>query len=105
MLEEETENKKCIKKSKPRKKIVKKTTNIENTDSDNESKIPETDSGIIEVQCISYQEKEYYLEPKSERVYILNLEDEESLVFVGMVEGKHINFDAESTFDTESTEN
>ena len=85
------------------KKIVKAEA-VKNTVP--KSKVEETpvveDNTLTEeidmrVQCISYQEKEYFLDLKTDKVYELNEDD--LLVFVGMLEGKQVNFDAESAED------
>lgn len=102
MKEESSIKKKIIKITKTRKKIVKKITKSVSQNEDVVSIVAtekdlEDNTETIEVQCISYQKKEYYLEPVSEKVYSMNEDD--CLVFVGMVEGPRINFDAESAED------
>ena len=103
---EASKNKKIIKKSKPKKKIIKKITKslpvpkvpspIE--DVKNEGTIlEEPDYETLEVRCILYQEKEFYLDPGTDKIY--DIGEEDSLIFVGMLEGDQINFDAESAED------
>lgn len=89
-------NKKIIKKSVPKKKIIKKSSKI--------TAIPvilddvdEPNFETLEVQSILYEEREYYLDSKTDKIYVIG--DEDTLVFTGMLEGKIINFDAESAED------
>ena len=95
--------KKIVKSSKPRRKIVKKivkaeaaTIKVEEIPVVEDNTLTEKND-MLEVQCISYLEKEYYLDLKTEKVYELNEDD--LLIFVGMLEGKRVNFDAESAED------
>ena len=103
LKKEGSKPKKIVKSSKPRKKIVKKIVKAEAE----KLKVDETpvvedntlteENDMLEVQCISYLEKEYYLDLKTDKVYELNEDD--LLIFVGMLEGKQVNFDAESAED------
>ena len=108
LKKEGSKPKKIVKSSKPRRKIVKKIVNAEavkNTvPKSTVEEIPVVEDNtlteeidMLEVQCISYQEKEYFLDLKTDKVYKLNEDD--LLVFVGMLEGKQVNFDAESAED------
>ena len=103
LKKKEVKPKKIVKSSKPRRKIVKKIVKAEaNTIKVEEIPVVEDNTlteeiDMLEVQCISYQEKEYFLDLKTEKVYKLNEDD--LLVFVGMLEGKQVNFDAESAED------
>ena len=103
LKKEGSKPKKIVKSSKPRKKIVKKIVKVEEETSTVEE-IPVVEDNtlteeidMLEVQCISYLEKEYYLDLKTDKVYELNEDD--LLIFVGMLEGKQVNFDAESAED------
>ena len=83
-----------VKSSKPKKiikKIVKKEVTLTQT------KVENNEYDMLEVQCISYQKNEYFLDMKTDKVYKLNEDD--YLEFVGMLEGKQVNFDAESAED------
>ena len=111
--------KKKVKKTKPtekkekvkKKKIVKSTVNpdssseiVNNTKpvvqkkktKDGVKNTPNSvlQPGEVEVMLIKIEENEYYLDPKTDKVYKKN--EIEELVFVGMKEGDNINLDAES---------
>ena len=103
LKKEGSKPKKIVKSSKPRRKIVKKivkaeaaTIKVEEIPVVEDNTLTEKND-MLEVQCISYLEKEYYLDLKTEKVYELNEDD--LLIFVGMLEGKRVNFDAESAED------
>ena len=103
LKKEGSKPKKIVKSSKPRRKIVKKivkaeaeTLKVEETPVMEDNTLTEAND-MLEVQCICYLEKEYYLDLKTDKVYELNEDD--LLIFVGMLEGKQVNFDAESAED------
>ena len=89
-------NKKIIKKSVPKKKIIPKSNKTIDTSSTLHT-VEESNFQTLEVQSILYEENEYYLNPKTDKIYVLG--DEDTLVFTGMLEGNKINFDAESAED------
>ena len=83
-----SKNKKNVKK-----KIVKKTK--ENLQDLELQPLAEDE---LEVYLIEYNSQEYYLDPKTDKVYE-KIEGNEVLNFVGMKEGDSLNLDAESAED------
>ena len=92
---ETTEKKKVVSKNKKnvKKKIVKKTKeNLEDLE------LQPLAEDELEVYLIEYNSQEYYLDPKTDKVYE-KIEGNEVLNFVGMKEGDCLNLDAESAED------
>lgn len=107
-----------IPKSKPKKKIIKpKKEDEDNSDSDSDSEVKIIKKKVVlkrkkgkkgnddyGYNLVEYQGEKYYIDIKTNYVYqnvneLDELDEDEDLEveFVGMLEGKKINFDAESS--------